>query len=862
MADPQDTTDTNDTDGDARAAAKLDKLGRFEGRRTVETGQVKQLFSHGRTKTVVVETKKRRGIGGALSSAPADPFKPQKPAPAAVQAPVSQTEPAPMTDPREPISDAERARRKEALKDALKSAEVAKKVSEVQAVEQALRQAQEAEIAAREAERKRKEQDEEQRKIKNSKTAVAEDDTRDIANRAAQRAVELEQRRTGHGPAEEPEEARPGRKVKPGATARPAPKAQEPARRQVKLTVSEATSEESEGRMRSVAAFRRRLGKERRAKIFAPGIPAQKVLREVVVPEAITVAELANRMAERSSEVIKALMKNGVMATINQTIDQDTAELIASEFGHKVKRVAAADVETGLGGTADAADPLAESRPPVVTIMGHVDHGKTSLLDALRETDVAAHEAGGITQHIGAYQVVTKAGKRITFLDTPGHEAFTAMRKRGAQVTDIVVLVVAADDGVQPQTIEALNHARAAKAPLIIAINKIDKPDANAMKVKTDLLKYEIVTESMGGETQAIEVSALKKIGLDKLEEAILLQAEVLDLRANPTRAAVGTVIEAKLDRGRGAVATVLVQRGTLKAGDICVAGTEIGRVRALSDHRGNSLQSAGPSMPVEVQGLGGVPLAGDGFVVVESEARAREVTEFRQAQLRDKRAVTGARGTLEQMFTKLKEGVAAEVPVLIKSDVQGSAEAIAAALEKLGTGEVSVRVMHAAVGGITESDVALAGSSGGLIIGFNVRANPQARDLAKRDAVDIRYYSIIYEIIEDVKALMSGKLRPTVTEHALGQAQVREVFTVSKVGKIAGCMVTQGIIKRGGKVRLLRDSVVVHEGSLSSLKRFKEDAREVREGFECGIGIEGFNDLKQGDVIECYEVQSVERTL
>jgi translation initiation factor IF-2 len=566
-------------------------------------------------------------------------------------------------------------------------------------------------------------------------------------------------------------------------------------------------------------------------------------------------------MAERSADVIKSLMRMDVMATINQVIDADTAELIVNEFGHKLKRVAEADVEIGLKGEVDVEGNL-KPRPPVVTIMGHVDHGKTSLLDALRHTDVAAGEAGGITQHIGAYQVELKGGQRITFIDTPGHQAFTAMRARGANVTDIVVLVVAGDDGIKEQTVEAIRHAKAAQVPIIVAINKMDKADANADRVRQELLQHELVVEKLGGDILDVEVSATKKMNLDKLEEAILLQAEILDLKANPDRASEGVVIEAKLERGRGAVATVLIQRGTLRVGDIFVSGNEWGRVRAIIDERGNSLKEAGPAMPVEVLGLNGAPLAGDDFAVVDSESRARDVTSFRQRRRRDQTAAAGARGTLEQMFSQITAGVAKEFPVLVKSDVQGSLEAIVASLAKLSTGEVAVRILHSAVGGINESDIILAKASNAVVIGFNVRANPQARDLARRDGVEIRYYSIIYNVIDDIKAALSGMLSPTLRERFLGNAAIREVFAITKVGKVAGCMVTEGTVKRGAKVRLLRDNVVIHEGSLKTLKRFKDEVREVKEGYECGMAFENYQDIQPGDTIECFEVEEVARAL
>jgi translation initiation factor IF-2 len=589
--------------------------------------------------------------------------------------------------------------------------------------------------------------------------------------------------------------------------------------------------------------------------------PPQRVIRDVTVPETITVQELANRMAERGAEVVKALMKMDVMATINQVIDADTAELVVEEFGHNTKRVSAADVELGIGGTTDDDDAL-QPRPPVVTVMGHVDHGKTSLLDALRATDVAEHEAGGITQHIGAYQVSLSSGDQITFIDTPGHAAFTEMRLRGATVTDIVVLVVAADDGIMEQTVEAINHAKAAKVPIIVAINKIDRPDADSDRVRKELLQHELVVEEMGGEILAIEVSAKEKTNLDKLEEAILLQAELLELKANPERSAEGAIIEAKLERGRGSVATVLVKRGTLKVGDVFVAGSEWGRVRAMVDERGDPVESAGPSVPVEVLGLNGTPLAGDDLVVVETDGRAREIADFRQDKKRDLSIAASGRGTLEQMLSRIQEGEASQLPLVIKSDVQGSLEAITSSLKKLGTDEVEVQVLHSGVGGINQSDMTLARATGAMVIGFNVRANPQAREMAKRDNVDIQYYSIIYNVVDDIKAALSGMLAPTRREHFLGYAEIREVFNITKTGKVAGCMITEGQVKRGAKVRLLRDDVVIHDGMLKTLRRFKDEVREVKEGYECGMAFENYGDIQNGDRIECYEIEEVAREL
>ena len=638
--------------------------------------------------------------------------------------------------------------------------------------------------------------------------------------------------------------------------AKPTPKTDE--RRRTKLTITTALEDENE-RGRSLAAMRRRREKEKRA---AQTGPREKIIREVVLPETITIQELASRMAERGVDVIKLLMKQGQLHKITDVIDADLAELIAEEMGHTVKRVSESDVEEGIFDQPDD-DGVLITRPPVVTIMGHVDHGKTSLLDTIRKANVVSGEAGGITQHIGAYQV-EQGGQKITFLDTPGHAAFTAMRARGATATDIVILVVAADDGVMPQTVEAIHHARAAEVPIIVAINKIDKPGADPSRVRTELLQHEIVVESMGGDTLEVEVSALKQTNLDKLLDAILLQTEVLELKANPDRAAEGIVIEAKLDRGRGPVATVLVHRGTIKVGDILIAGTEWGRVRALVNDRGEQVTSAGPSMPVEVLGLQSTPHAGDRFAVVESEARGREIAEYRQRLRREKQSAKPvARGSLEQMMSDLKTSAGrSEFPLLIKGDVQGSVEAIIGALEKLNTDEVIARVLHSGVGAITESDVTLAEASGAAIIGFNVRANRQARDAADRAGIEVRYYNIIYNLIDDVKAAMSGMLSPERRETFLGNAEILEVFNITKVGKVAGCRVTEGMVERGAYVRLIRDNVVIHEGKLSTLKRFKDEVKEVQGGQECGMAFEKYEDMRVGDVIECYRVEEIARSL
>lgn len=630
-------------------------------------------------------------------------------------------------------------------------------------------------------------------------------------------------------------------------------------RRGGKLTVTQALNMGDGQRMRSLASIRRQREKARHHD--QDGSPKEKISREVVVPEIITVQELANRMAERAADVVKELMKMGTMVTVTQSIDADTAEIIVEEFGHTVKRVSASDVENVLIQEADEDEALLLPRPPVVTVMGHVDHGKTSLLDALRKTDVVSGEAGGITQHIGAYQVQMASGDKITFLDTPGHEAFTAMRSRGARATDIVVLVVAADDGVMPQTEEAISHAKAAEVPIIVAINKIDKPDADSEKIKQELMSYELVSEQYGGDIMMVEVSALKGTNLDKLEEAILLQAEVLELKANPNRSASGVVIESKVEQGKGTVATLLLQRGTLKGGNIVVAGSTFGKVRAMINDRGEHIKEAGPSMPVEILGLGEPPEAGEVFAVVEDEKAARDVVSYRQSKMRDAKAAGGAK-SMEQLFASAGKDDVKELPLIIKADVQGSAEAIGGSLQKFDNDEASVRIVHNAVGAISESDVSLAQTTGGSIIAFNVRAGKQAKELADKAGVDIRYYSVIYDVLDDVKAALSGLLSPTKQENFIGYAEIREVFNVSKVGKVAGCMVTEGIVKRGAGVRLLRDNVVIHEGKLKTLKRFKDDVKEVKSGYECGMAFENYDDLKAGDVIEAFETQEVARSI
>ncbi|TXM73581.1 translation initiation factor IF-2, partial [Methylobacterium sp. WL69] len=628
-----------------------------------------------------------------------------------------------------------------------------------------------------------------------------------------------------------------------------------------RLTIATATSGEDE-RTRSVASFRRR---QQRMSGNRHVEQKEKLSREVTIPETITIQELANRMSERAVDVIRLLMKQGEIHKITDVIDSDSAQLIAEELGHTVRRVAESDVEEGLFSDEPDLEEDLDPRPPVVTIMGHVDHGKTSLLDAIRKTTVVSGEAGGITQHIGAYQVATPSGDMVTFIDTPGHAAFTSMRARGAKVTDVVVLVVAADDGVMPQTVEAISHAKAAGVPLIVAINKIDKPDANPQRVRTELLQHDIQVESMGGETLEFEVSAKTGDGLPDLLEGLQLQAEILNLRANEARDGEGTVIEAKLDRGRGPVATVLVQRGTLFTGDIVVAGAEWGRVRALIDDKGENVPYAGPSVPVEVLGFNGTPDAGDRVAVVPNEARAREVTEYRARQKRERIAARtgGANRSLVDMMRDLKEGAGRkELALVVKGDVQGSVEAINGALEKLGNDEVSARILLAGVGGITESDITLAEASKAVVIGFNVRAHKEARESAENKGVEIRYYNIIYDLVDDIKATLSGMLPPTLREERLGEAQILQIFDVSKVGKIAGCRVTDGVVQRGAHVRLIRDSVVIHEGKLSQLKRLKDDAKEVISGYECGMSFENFQDMRAGDTIECYRVEEIRRTL
>jgi len=827
----------------------LARPGKLELKKTVETGQVRQNFSHGRSKMVAVEVRKKRtyapDAGGHMAEV--------APGEEALAEEFAVSEGDKTISPADTLTDNERAARARALEDAQHKEDGEEAAADEPAKDETLDPEEALRLKAEDDARRKA--DEEVRHQEEEEAHRLEEQAKAAAATAAAKLEALE----GKEPEAEAKarQKRPGDKPEPR---RPSPgKRGESRRRSGKLTIAEALEGGDKERTRSLASVKRAREKQKKQQFqVQDGV---KIVRDVVVPETITVQELANRMAERANDVIKTLMQMGVMATINETIDPDTAELVVAEFGHTIRRVSDSDVEIGLKGKQDE-DVHLSYRPPVVTVMGHVDHGKTSLLDALRETDVAAKEAGGITQHIGAYQVAVTGDKKITFIDTPGHEAFTDMRARGATVTDIVVLVVAADDGIMPQTVEAIHHAKAAEVPIIVAINKIDRPDADAQRVRTELLQHDIVLEEMGGEILSIEVSATEKTNLDKLEEAILLQAEVLDLKANPDRAAEGVIVESKMEKGRGPVATVLVQRGTLKSGDIFVAGGEWGRVRALVDATGKAVEEAGPAMPVEVLGLNGAPAAGDEVSVVDNEARAREVTEFRQRKNRDARADAGARGTLEQMFERIQEGEAEELPVVIKADVHGSLEAILAALDKLGTDEVKVTVLHSGIGGINESDVTLANASKALILGFNVRANPQARDTAKRDGVEIRYYSIIYDLTDDLKKALSGMLSPEIKETILGYAEIREVFNITKVGRVAGCMVTEGQVKRGGKVRLLRDDTVIHEGDLAQLKRFKDDAKEVKEGTECGIALANYNDIQAGDRIECFEVEEIAREL
>ena len=808
-------------------------------------GNVKQSFSHGRTKNVVVETKRKRVVvpkpGAAKGGSGAAPSTSGSRRPAG-------------------ISDAEMERRLKALQAA--KAREAEEAAQREAEEKARAEERERRRAEQEAKEREQREAEERAKAKQEEEERKQREAEVAKERAAAAAA-------APAASEAPRSARPApNKPAPAATPRKADrerdqrrgKGQDDGRRSGKLTLGQATGGGG-NRQRSMASMKR---KQERARQKAMGVQVEreKIIRDVQLPETIVVSELANRMAERVGEIVKSLMNMGMMVTQNQTIDADTAELIIEEFGHKVVRVSDSDVEDVIKEVEDKEDDL-KPRPPVITIMGHVDHGKTSILDAIRNARVVAGEAGGITQHIGAYQVKTESGAVLSFLDTPGHAAFTSMRSRGAQVTDIVVLVVAADDAVMPQTIEAINHAKAANVPMIVAINKCDKPAADPNKVRTDLLQHEVIVEQMSGEVQDVEVSAHTGQGLDELLEAIALQAEILELKANPNRAAQGAVIEAQLDVGRGPVATVLVQTGTLRQGDIFVVGEQYGKVRALINDKGERVQEAGPSVPVEVLGLNGTPEAGDVLNVTETDAQAREIAAYREHAAKDKRAAAGAATTLEQLMAKAKEDEnVSELPILVKADVQGSAEAIVQAMEKIGNEEVRVRVLHSGVGAITETDVGLAEASGAPIMGFNVRANASARNTANQKGVEIRYYSVIYDLVDDVKAAASGLLSAEIRENFIGYAQIKEVFKVTGVGKVAGCLVTEGVARRSAGVRLLRDNVVIHEGTLKTLKRFKDEVSEVQSGQECGMAFENYDDIRPNDVIEIFEREEVTRTL
>ncbi len=846
-------------------------------KRTVESGQVQQQFSHGRKNTVVVEVKRRRILGkpgeaGAPAPAPqADPT----PAPAAAAPPPQQ----PQARPPQPAAPARPAppqslmSRQELQAKLLREAEEAR----MNALEEARRREDAQRIAASEDEKRRAEENRQAAEAAEAEAArrVEEEAKPAEAPAAAEPApAPVEEQPVAQAPEQRPAAA-------PAASAAPPPrrftpvtpiKRPEPAkpdrtkragednrRQSGKLTVTRALADDDSARARSLAALKRAREKERRAHYAGGAQQREKQVRDVVVPESITVQELANRMAEKGADLVKSLFKMGTAVTLNQPIDQDTAELLVEEFGHRIQRVSDADVEIGMEGEVDAPETL-QSRPPVVTIMGHVDHGKTSLLDALRGTSVVSGESGGITQHIGAYQVKTKSGDTITFLDTPGHEAFSEMRARGANVTDIVILVVAADDGLMPQTIEAINHTKAAGVPMIVAINKIDKREANPQRVRERLLEHEVIVEDMGGETQDVEVSALKGTGLDTLIDKILLQAELMELTANPDRAAEGNVVEAQLDKGRGAVATVLVRKGTLKVGDTFVIGAESGKVRALINDKGQNVKVAGPSTPVEVLGLSGVPLAGDQMTVVENEARAREVAAYRQEQATKKRTTT-APTSFEHMFSALNTKVI-EYPVVVKGDVQGSVEAIVSSLNRISTDEIKVRVLHSGVGAITESDVTLAAASRAPLIGFNVRPNAKARQLAEREKISLRYYDVIYDLLEEVRGEMAGQLAPERIETIVGRAEVLQVFPAGKKDKAAGLLVLDGIIRKGLSARLTRDDVIVSRTNIASLRRFKDDVSEVRAGMECGAVLQDTNDIKPGDTLELFEVEERARTL
>lgn len=881
---------TNNDPSLGKKTLGLSSGGKLELKKTVDMGQVRQSFSHGRSKTVTVEVKRRRILPTETPGSPS-----------ATETPVKSAEQLTDLEGHHHLTAEERAIRTKVIEEARKEEErkaieqqrqreIEQKLAEEQAkaAEQLTLQRAEEEkarkaFASDEKPASLESQTEpdriftvkgKQQQVSEVKPAVVVQPANKSVpvNGDVKKTKEKEKQPIKGNTAkfsydedgdDEPISARKPGKAVPSAPISELRKNTPSKWRGGKITIDQALDDEEKVRVRSQASIRRAREKEKQKFLKENQPEATKIIREVVLPETISVQELSNRMAERSADVIKTLMKMGMLVTLNQIIDADTAELVVGEFGHRVKRVKESDSFLVDVLAEDSSSQL-HPRPPVVTVMGHVDHGKTSLLDALRSTDVASGEAGGITQHIGAYQVTRPSGQKITFIDTPGHAAFSEMRARGANVTDLVVLVVAADDGIMQQTIEAINHAQAAKVPIVVAVNKIDKPQADPTKVRRELLNHGLVVEELGGEVLAVDVSAKAKLNLEKLEEAILLQAEILDLKSNPHRPATGTVIEARLERGRGSVATFLVQRGTLRVGDILVAGNEWGRVRALHDHYGHQLKEAGPSTPVEVLGLQGTPMAGNQFVVVESENKAREVSETRQRKSREMQvaAALGKRGNIEQMLSKAADSNLRELAVILKSDVQGSLEALSNSLNKLNTNEVAVRILHAAVGGINESDVTLARASGAIIVGFNVRANPLAREIARRDAIDIKYYSIIYNVIDDVKAILGGLLAPTLQEKFLGYAEIREVFSVPSFGKVAGCMVTEGIVKRGAKVRLLRDNVVIYQGNLQSLRRFKDEVREVKEGYECGMAFDNYQDISKSDVVECYEIEQIARTL
>jgi translation initiation factor IF-2 len=850
------------SDIDNKEKPKLGARAPLGLKRTVETGKVKQSFSHGRSNTVVVEVKRRRILGRPGEAEPTPTSEPEvakaPEAPAAAPKPAPVAAPAPQSN--RPMTPLERREQHERL----------------------LREAEEARMAALEETRRREEQqrsqatEEERRRAEEKRRA--EEEARNAP--PATPPVEVQPEPAAEAPAPAPEQETkpeeraggpaprrftpvqaPRRPEPPARPARPGPRTGDDRRQSGKLTVTRALTDDDGARARSLAALKRAREKERRAHSSGYGQPQVKQVRDVVVPEAITVGELANRMAERGADLIKALFKMGSPVAMNDFIDQDTAELLVTEFGHRITRVSESDVDIQVSEDVDPPETQ-KPRPPVVTIMGHVDHGKTSLLDALRGTDVVKGEAGGITQHIGAYQVAMKDGSKITFLDTPGHEAFSQMRARGANITDIVVLVVAADDGLRPQTIEAINHTKAAGVPMIVAINKIDKPEAKPQRVREELLQHEIIVEQLGGDVQDVEVSALKRENLDELIEKIQLQAELLELRANPDREAEGTVVEAKLDKGRGPVATILVRRGTLKVGNIFVVGAESGKVRAMIDDKGRQVKEAGPSTPVEVLGLSGVPGAGDLLSVVENEARAREVAAYRAGVIQQKRTTT-APASLESMFSALRDKQAIEYPVVVKADTQGSVEAIVGALGKIGTDDIRVRILSAGVGGITESDVILASASRAPIIGFNVRPNAKAREIANRDGVAFKYYDVIYTLTDEIRAGMAGQLGPEAIEHVVGRAEIREVFSAGKHGKAAGLLVTEGVIRKALKARITRADVIIYNGEIASLRRFKDDVAEVRAGLECGVTFsQNFTDIKPGDYLETFEVEMRDRTL